>query len=96
METEQFTTATRLNILTLGNLKKEYTKLRKESRANTNIDAGDYLRGLTDFQLGVFIAIDSYLYGRPFGKAVENAIIHLEDKEKYINLVSRKATENLF
>lgn len=51
-----------------------------------NVSARVALESMTDIELMAFIALDSFAYGRPWDKAIENAKCHLKDKARYFDV----------
>lgn len=44
-------------------------------------------KDFSDYELFIYCITDTYNFGRSFKDSVKNALYHLENKEKYLNLL---------
>ena len=66
----------------------QYNDLCDRIHAKPNANGYDTLKSLSDSELLVFMAAKTLAFGRPFDKAIENAELHLENREKALRLFS--------
>lgn len=53
------------------------------------------IKDLSDYEIFIYCIIDTCNYGRSFKESVQNALIHLENKERYLNLITTPDVEEL-
>ena len=61
---------------------KEYNDLRDMCQNKPAMPAKEFLAGLTDHELTVFIAGKTYRFGRDFQSSWDNALSHMKNRQQ--------------
>ena len=76
-------------------LVKEYNELRDKALNAPEVNGKEYLQSLTDHNLKVFVTGKTMQYGRNFKASWANANSHLKNRERCIDLFSRRIDDRL-
>lgn len=74
---------------------KAITKKLKNKYRNSKKNGLEILSSFSDVELTAYIAVATLSYGRSWKDSIENAEIHLENKEKAIKLFGTSSSDLL-